>query len=122
MHLVQSTSFFASVSVDPIVLISLFVTKLLTLSHTELLFQSIIGLSGLSALSRNYVSTIYGVFSLSLFLPFRSAYFSPRRGYLRVPKFCMGFYVLKDQIWVRKQIWGPQLTPDQETFQIVCLS
>jgi hypothetical protein len=46
-----------------------------------------IGLSGLYA-----VSTINGVSSLlSFFLSVSFCYFSPRRGYRRVLKFCMGF-------------------------------
>ena len=46
------------------------------------------GPSGLRALSQNNVSTINGVFSLSFF---SITYFSPRRGYRRVLKFCVGF-------------------------------
>ena len=38
------------------------------------------------ALLRNEVSTIFGIIFL-----FSATYFSPIRGYCRVPKFCMGF-------------------------------
>ena len=56
--------------------------------------QRWIGLSGCVRCHENKVSTINSVifsslFSLSLFSP--PGYFSPRRGYRRVPKFCMGF-------------------------------
>ena len=47
-----------------------------------------IGPSGCVCCHGNKVSTINGVIFSSLSPP---GYFSPRRGYRRVPKFCMGF-------------------------------
>jgi hypothetical protein len=47
--------------------------------------------SQLRSIERNEVSTIFGIiFLLSLFC-FRATYFSPRRGFPRVMKFCMEF-------------------------------
>jgi hypothetical protein len=63
------------------------------LTHYIVIFLPLmnVGQSGLRVLSRNYVSPIYGIFSLSFLLFFSYTYFSLRRGYCRVPKFCMGF-------------------------------
>ena len=74
---------------NPLSLYSHFV-HMFTPVWTGMLFN-IIGPSGLCALSRNKVSTINGIFSLS-FVP---GYFSARRGYRRVRKFCMRFKVTK---------------------------
>ena len=50
------------------------------------------------------MSTINGVISLSSFSPPR--YFSPRRSYHRVPKFCMGLFVKKIKIWGKTKFGG----------------
>ena len=70
-----------------------------------------IGPSELHALSRKLVYTINGVISLSSFFS-PPGYFSPRTGYCRVPKFCMGFQVTqKNKIWGEQKFGGPPLPP-----------
>ena len=60
------------------------------------------------------MSTINCVFSLSLFLV--PGYFTPRMGYRRVPKFCMGFWVTKKIIFGLKQKLGAPPVPRFRVF------
>jgi hypothetical protein len=47
--------------------------------------------SQLRSIERIEVSTIFGIIFLLSFFSFRATYFSPRRGFPRVMKFCMEF-------------------------------